>query len=159
MDKLDYFQRDMSRCGVSTGSSSRDFDRFVVNAVVMNAEPIEQGHSRGRGKSKTSSSSSSFPSSSFTSSQSQGTDGEIVDEEQEEEEFPLMICYPEKMVRETVSLFATRFNMHQLVYTHKSVKQVEFMVTDALELADPHIRIQGPSSPCIFLRPNTCRAL
>lgn len=104
MDKLDYFQRDLSRTHISTGTSSREFDRFIDLAYVMRAEPIN-------GNSK--------------------------------ENLPLMICYPEKMVREAVSLFATRFNMHQQVYTHKSVKQVEFMITDALKLADPYIRIHG----------------
>ena len=116
VDKLDYFQRDMSRTGVSTGTTSNDFERFIELARVMPAEPIEQSglkHQNG----------------------STGTNSEG--------EYPLMICYPEKMVRETVSLFATRFNMHQQVYTHKSVKEVEFMITDALKLADPYIRIQG----------------
>ena len=55
----------------------------------------------------------------------------------------LMICYPEKMVQQAVSVFQTRFQMHQRVYTHKAVKQIEFMITDALFLADPYIRIPG----------------
>lgn len=59
------------------------------------------------------------------------------------DKYPLMICYPEKMIREAVALFATRFHMHQQVYTHQAVKQVEFMVTDALELANPYIYIEG----------------
>jgi HD superfamily phosphohydrolase len=41
---------------------------------------------------------------------------------------PVMICYPEKSVGEAVEFFATRFKMHHSVYTHKSVKQIEFMV-------------------------------
>ena len=60
-----------------------------------------------------------------------------------EEGFPLMICYPEKLVKEAVSLFQARFQMHQRVYTHKVVKQIEFMITDALILADPFITIPG----------------
>lgn len=39
-----------------------------------------------------------------------------------------MICYPEKLLREAVDLFAVRFRLHQAVYTHKSVKKVELMV-------------------------------
>jgi hypothetical protein len=58
----------------------------------------------------------------------------------------LMICYPEKMVQQAVSVFQTRFQMHQRVYTHKAVKQIEFMITDALFLADPYIRISGTST-------------
>ena len=137
VDKLEYFQRDMARSGVSTGTSSHDFDRFIDLAVVMPAEPIKSSRSSSQSSSMASSSSSSS-SSSFSLLQSQERG-----EEEAEEAYPLMICYPEKMVRETVSLFATRFNMHQLVYTHKSVKQVEYMVTDALQMADEHIRIQG----------------
>lgn len=60
-----------------------------------------------------------------------------------------MICYSEKMVSEAVSLFRTRFDMHKQVYTHQAVKQVEFMITDAMELADPYIRIAGnPTAHC-----------
>jgi HD superfamily phosphohydrolase len=59
------------------------------------------------------------------------------------DKYPLTICYPEKMIREAVALFATRFHMHQQVYTHQAVKQVEFMITDALELANPFIFIEG----------------
>jgi hypothetical protein len=58
-----------------------------------------------------------------------------------------MICYSEKMVSEAVSLFRTRFDMHKQVYTHQAVKQVEFMITDAMEMADPYIRIKGSPSP------------
>lgn len=54
-----------------------------------------------------------------------------------------MICYPEKMVTECVDMFSVRFRMHKQVYTHKAVKQVEFMINDALALADPYILIRG----------------
>ena len=37
--------------------------------------------------------------------------------------------------------------MHQQVYTNKAVKQVEFMITDALIAADPYIRITGTVTP------------
>lgn len=60
---------------------------------------------------------------------------------------PLMVCYPEKLVDEAVSLFQARFQMHQRVYTHQVVKQVEFMITDALVLADPFIKIPGTKTP------------
>lgn len=39
-----------------------------------------------------------------------------------------MICYPEKLVSEAIGIFSARYSMHQKVYTHKAVKQVEFMV-------------------------------
>lgn len=45
-----------------------------------------------------------------------------------------MICYPEKMVTEALDVFAMRFKLHQKIYTHKSVKKVEFMVSTAYAL-------------------------
>lgn len=100
-----------------------DFDRFIELARVLPSEPIKSSPSI--------SSSSSTSSLSLSSSSSSSI------------EYPLMICYPEKMVREAVALFATRFHMHQQVYTHQAVKEIEFMLTDALELADPYITIEG----------------
>ena len=65
------------------------------------------------------------------------------DDDDEEEEAELMICYPEKMVQEAVQFFRTRFELHHAVYQHHTVKAVEFMITDALVLADPYISIPG----------------
>jgi len=59
------------------------------------------------------------------------------------EELPKMICYPEKMASEALNLFAARFHMHQKVYQHKAVKQVEYMITEALALANPYVDIKG----------------
>jgi hypothetical protein len=57
--------------------------------------------------------------------------------------YDYMICYPEKMVIEHFYLFQTRYKLHQLLYTHKSVKKVEFMYVDAFLAADPYIKIPG----------------
>lgn len=46
-----------------------------------------------------------------------------------------------------MQVFTARYKMHQTVYTHKVVKQIEFMITDALCLADAHIRIEGSVTP------------
>lgn len=94
-----------------------DFSRFLTLGVVMPAVPLD-------------------PSLSSTKTASSPLC-----------EMPLMICYPEKLVKEAVSLFQARFQMHQRVYTHKVVKQVEFMITDALILADPYIMIPGAHTP------------
>jgi HD superfamily phosphohydrolase len=48
----------------------------------------------------------------------------------------LQIAYPEKLVHEILSLFHTRFLLHLTVYQHKVVKAIEFMITDALDLAE-----------------------
>jgi HD superfamily phosphohydrolase len=54
-----------------------------------------------------------------------------------------MVCYPEKMVGEALQLFSLRYTLHQQVYQHKTVKKVEYMLVDALLLADPYIKIPG----------------
>ena len=56
----------------------------------------------------------------------------------------LQICWPEKCATAAVALFRTRFDLHNEVYTHKAVKQVEFMVVRALLLADPHYDVGVP---------------
>ena len=33
--------------------------------------------------------------------------------------------------------------MHHKLYQHKTVKAIEYMITDALQLADPYITIRG----------------
>jgi HD superfamily phosphohydrolase len=63
------------------------------------------------------------------------------------EDLPSMICYPLKMYEETLGLFQVRFKMHRTVYTHKTVKEIEYMITDALQLADEFVNIQGTKSP------------
>jgi len=62
-------------------------------------------------------------------------------------EFPHMICYPQKMYEEALSLFSVRFKMHRTVYTHKTVKQVEYMIVDALTLANDDVIIHGKPCP------------
>jgi len=129
VDKLDYFQRDMRYTNVTFAAN---FERFIELGRVIKATP--EGY---------------VP-------PPQPSIGAIVMGSQEQqrlsydnlnhEDFPLMICYPEKMVTECVDMFSVRFRMHKQVYTHKAVKQVEFMITDALLAADPHIRVLGSVS-------------
>lgn len=97
-----------------------NFDRFIELAFVMPADPIVS-------RSHISNSSSGLISH-FT----QHGSGDN-----------MMICYPEKLGGEAIHIFGARYRMHQIVYTHKAVKQIEFMVTDVLEKADEYIRIPG----------------
>ena len=53
----------------------------------------------------------------------------------------LMICYPEKMRRNAMDFFKTRFNFHSEIYTHKTTSAVKFMICDILTHADPFFRI------------------
>lgn len=100
VDKLDYFMRDMRYTNAS--SSTANFQRFIELGRVFPAEPIG---------------------STMTSTRNQYFGKE------RQENMPFMICYPEKMVKEALDVFAVRFRLHQTIYTHKSVKKVEFMVS------------------------------
>jgi hypothetical protein len=53
----------------------------------------------------------------------------------------LMICFPEKMVFNSMDFFRERFKNHQNLYTHGNSKAVEYMICDVLLLADPWFRI------------------
>lgn len=111
VDKLDYFQRDIRHTNVD--ATSNNFQRFVEFGRVMRAEPIRPpqpvaGHSGHF--------SHLFP-------------PRHPRDEASSTEFDYMICYPEKMVNEAVQLFALRYQLHQKVYTHRTVKKVEFMVS------------------------------
>lgn len=122
VDKLDYFQRDIHHSNVDTNYNH--FQRFFEFGRVLKAEPI---HS--------SSSTSNVPYYFDIASP--------IAERPSSLSCAYMICYPEKMVGEVLQLFALRYQLHQKVYTHKSIKKVEYMLVDALELADPHIVIPG----------------
>ncbi len=94
--------------------------RFIDLGRVMWAEPIRSDKEKERDAftaAAAASSSASSASSSSSSSLPSPTS-------------PLvrMICYPEKLLQEAMKVFATRYDMHRLVYTHKAVKQIEFMV-------------------------------
>ena len=119
VDKLDYFQRDTFMTNVMGGSLTLEVARFLDEGKVMKAYPISNS-SNSKGKSS----------------------GDQVDQTKNDN-FPLMLCYPSKLVHSAVSLFAARYQMHQKVYTHKAVKQIEFMVTDVMMLANDEIRIPG----------------
>ena len=117
VDKLDYFQRDMRYANVTLAAN---FERFIELGRVSRATRIpntlackfEQGETGG-----------------WIPSQTQ-------EDVEEDEKYQLMVCYPQKLVYEALDMFSIRFRMHKQVYTHKAVKQVEFMITDALISAD-----------------------
>lgn len=136
VDKLDYFQRDMQMTNVMVVSKA-SFDRFIFNAKVLPAQPLDNsvGH--------VSSDRLMFQS---PRKRAANDDGSAVLDNFDTARWPVMICYPEKQITEALELFRARFQMHSNVYTHKCVKQVEFMITDALKLADPYIMIKGTVS-------------
>ncbi|KAL7580021.1 hypothetical protein ACA910_005008 [Epithemia clementina (nom. ined.)] len=57
----------------------------------------------------------------------------------------LMICYPEKTVKALVNFFNKRFELHDIVYWHKTTAGAAHMVCDILCNADPYFWI--PATP------------
>ncbi|KAJ7039439.1 hypothetical protein C8F04DRAFT_949938 [Mycena alexandri] len=51
------------------------------------------------------------------------------------------ICYDIKDVNQLHELCYTRFRLHKMIYHHKTAKAIEYMIVDALILADPHLKI------------------
>ena len=121
VDKLDYFQRDTFMTNVMGGSLTLEVARFLDEGRVMKAQPIFSSKDKAR-----------------------AIDRPATDQmNQVNSNLPVMLCYPSKLVHSAVSLFAARYQMHQKVYTHKAVKQIEFMVTDVMMLANEEIKISG----------------
>ncbi|KAI8924148.1 hypothetical protein BC831DRAFT_467066 [Entophlyctis helioformis] len=53
------------------------------------------------------------------------------------------ICYHQKEAMNLCELFHTRYSLFKRVYTHKVSTAIEYMVTDALILANDHLNIAG----------------
>lgn len=51
------------------------------------------------------------------------------------------ICYSSKNTITVYSLFQERFNLHKMIYNHKTAKSIEYMIVDALLKADPVLKI------------------
>ena len=133
VDKLDYFQRDMHYANVSLASTA-SFERFIAEARVIPAKPIEDYSSTTKEPS-------------LFSMVKTGTAPAPAPPPPLAGPLELMACYPEKMADAAMDFFSCRFRMHKTVYTHRTVKQVEFMICDAMLEADPHLRIKGDATP------------
>jgi HD superfamily phosphohydrolase len=132
VDKLDYFQRDMK---YTNAAYACKFERFIELGKIMQAHPIATSISHHSGGKATTTQPFLSPTSLFGSAIKdtvRGSPASTVTEEDLEGDYPFMICYPEKLVREAVELFALRFRLHQQVYTHTCVKKIEFMVSEYL---------------------------
>ncbi|KAJ7983116.1 hypothetical protein DFH06DRAFT_1172457 [Mycena polygramma] len=51
------------------------------------------------------------------------------------------ICYDIKDVNQLHEICYTRFRLHKMIYNHKTAKAIEYMIVDALILAEPHMKI------------------
>jgi HD superfamily phosphohydrolase len=141
VDKLDYFQRDIRHTNVDTTCS--DFQRFLEFGRVLRAEPIDEErkqqfdafyHTNNNNNNQyhqnqfhfnSKTTDSPFQSSTSFSALYQSLGNNLPNNDLL---YDYMICYPEKMIGEALQLFMLRFQLHQKVYTHKTVKKVEFMV-------------------------------
>jgi HD superfamily phosphohydrolase len=56
------------------------------------------------------------------------------------------ICYDKRCSQDVLSCFTIRYNLHSIVYSHKTVKIIECMYSDILQLIDPIFKI----SECIL---------
>ncbi|KAJ4462545.1 putative Deoxynucleoside triphosphate triphosphohydrolase SAMHD1 [Paratrimastix pyriformis] len=51
------------------------------------------------------------------------------------------ICYPAKEAYNVYEMFHTRYSLFKQIYSHRAAKQIEYMITDALEKANPVLHI------------------
>ncbi|KAJ7636745.1 hypothetical protein FB45DRAFT_788822 [Roridomyces roridus] len=51
------------------------------------------------------------------------------------------ICYTIKDVNQLHEMCYTRFKYHKMIYNHKTAKAIEYMIVDALILAEPYMKI------------------
>ncbi|KAJ2785643.1 hypothetical protein GGI15_001844 [Coemansia interrupta] len=51
------------------------------------------------------------------------------------------ICYNHKEAYNLAEMFHTRYSLHKRVYSHRAAKAIEFMLVDAMTIANPVLRI------------------
>jgi len=60
-----------------------------------------------------------------------------------------MVCFPAGTPYQVYALFESRYNLYKSIYNHPKVQAIDLMVCDAMQLADPVLkiaeRIQEPS--------------
>jgi len=123
VDKMDYFVRDGVRCKATKYDSS----------ILLEESFVAKGRCPRPDKCKWCLSRRSHQESAETN-----FDGE---KPKPKLNLHYMVCWPEKIVTKAMEFFKWRFSMHSSVYTHKTVKAVEFMVCDILTAANDFIKI------------------
>jgi len=58
----------------------------------------------------------------------------------------LMLCYPEKVVDESLNFFKKRLDLFTKIYKHKTCSAATFMICDAMCYADPFFRLPVDTS-------------
>ncbi|KAJ2755798.1 hypothetical protein GGI19_001344 [Coemansia pectinata] len=61
------------------------------------------------------------------------------------------VCYNAKEAFNLTEMFHTRYSLHKRVYSHRAAKAIEFMLVDALLIADPILQIsQSITNPHMY---------
>lgn len=55
------------------------------------------------------------------------------------------LCYPTKMAYDVYEVFAIRHQLHSRVFQHQTVKAIEYMLTDVMQLILPSFDLQSPN--------------
>eukprot|EP00457_Paulinella_chromatophora_P002737 gb/GEZN01002742.1/.p1 GENE.gb/GEZN01002742.1/~~gb/GEZN01002742.1/.p1 ORF type:complete len:730 (-),score=96.30 gb/GEZN01002742.1/:105-2294(-) len=127
VDKLDYFQRDSYCTGVEAPAN--------ITFLLSQARVLPGGHASS---SHSAPSSPSFP----PLSQSGGYSSSQIRHR---------LCFPKKTADSMLELFRTRFNLHNKIYSHKSVVEMELMLVDVLIMASPYLLIPGKNGKSLLL--------
>ncbi|KAJ2742226.1 hypothetical protein GGI20_004633 [Coemansia sp. BCRC 34301] len=62
------------------------------------------------------------------------------------------VCYSSKESYNLTEMFHTRYSLHKRVYSHRAAKAIEFMLVDAMLIANPVLHLtQAVSDPRLFL--------
>ena len=134
VDKMDYYARDQRR---TLGTGQVDFIlieevRTRVQPPRLTPQPASVSNSRSYGQAFVARGLCSRPDKCFCCAHRPANSPPATHH---------MLCWPEKLVVKGLDFFKTRFSMHSNVYTHKTVKAVEYMICDALVSADPWLPI------------------
>ncbi|KAJ2869399.1 hypothetical protein GGI22_000280 [Coemansia erecta] len=61
------------------------------------------------------------------------------------------VCYDHKEAYNLTEMFHTRYSLHKRVYRHRAAKAIEFMVVDAMLIADPVLKLsEAVSDPARY---------
>ncbi|KAJ2502072.1 hypothetical protein IWW47_003041, partial [Coemansia sp. RSA 2052] len=61
------------------------------------------------------------------------------------------VCYSAKEAYNLTEMFHTRYSLHKRVYSHRAAKAIEFMLVDAMLIADPVLQLtQAVTCPRLF---------
>jgi deoxynucleoside triphosphate triphosphohydrolase SAMHD1 len=124
VDKIDYFARDQRRALKESGEINKVLMESAVVAWAACTNP-QSCHRCSRSQSQTTTSTRTSDALASAAS-APSTKGE---------QMHLMICFPKKLLAESVEFFRTRFSLHSKIYKHKTIEGMALMLSDIFCLA------------------------